>query len=338
MSYNINLSVRLFVFTVLLYLPSLSAPLPSLNLPTLTKDSNLIAIGKIISVQDAGENILSWRGHSIPVQSKLAKMQVSRVLKGQTSESMITFEFVKTIRVSIGFKDVRVGQFGMFFLKLNAKNGFTVTDYYYPYIVAAIATPGAVSGDFERVIAEVANVLALPQTTSADKIQAIDVLDPIHTSSTLESLQLAANSDNTSVKLRSIAALLRRNNISKLGAAEKILLYPPKGIDSYLIVNLAHALTKIRNPKAIPALARLLESSNTVVRQSSAYAIRHTGGDAAIKPLTKALYDSDRDVRYQAVMGLAVITEQYSWGPALDGYESNEQHYLTYWRKWAARR
>jgi HEAT repeat protein len=291
-------------------------------------------------MQDAGESALSWRGHSIPVQIKLAKMQVSRILKGQTSESTIIFEFVKTIRMSVGFADVGMGQFGMFFLKKNAKNGFTVTDYYYPYVVAAIDAPGAVSAgnDFERVIAEVTNVLELPQTTLADKIKAIDILDQIYTSSALKSMQLAAGDKNASVKLKAVTALLRRNDISKLEVAEKFLLNPSNKIDPYLLVNLANALKGVKDPKAIPTLARLLESTNIVVRQSSAYAIRRAGGDAAIKPLTKALYDSDRDVRYQAVMGLAVITEQHPWGPELDRYESNEQHYLTYWRNWAARR
>ncbi|HKQ72666.1 MAG TPA: HEAT repeat domain-containing protein [Blastocatellia bacterium] len=291
-----------------------------------------------MSVQDSGEKTLQWRGHSIPVQSKYAKIQVNRILKGQTSESAIIFEFVKTIRMSIGFADVRVGQFGMFFLKRNTKNGLTVTDYYYPYVVATAAVPKTASGDFERVIAEVTNVLAQPQATLTEKIKAIDILDQIDTPIVLESLLLNANSENISIKIRSVTALLRRNNISKLDVAEKILLAPPTSIDSYLIGNLARALEGIKDPNAIPTLGRLLESHNIALRYSSAYAIRHTGVDAAIKPLTKALYDNDQNVRYQAVMGLAEITRQYSWGPALDQYNSNEQHYLNYWRNWAAKR
>jgi hypothetical protein len=338
MSYRFKPGIRLFVIMMLFYLPASAVPQPTSDLSALTKDSSLIVVGEIVSVQDVGEGVLSRPAGSIPVQNKIGKIRVSRILKGQTQESTITFDFVQTI-IWYDIRDVRVEQVGMFFLKPNAKNGFTVTSYYDPFVVAAIAAPRAAGNDFERVLAEVVNVLALPQTTWVDKFKAIDILERFETPATSEALRLAAKNENIRIRLRSVAALLRRNDISELGVAEKILSNPPSGGDpDYLIGNLAKSLDEVKDTKAIPILTRLLTSRYVEARRSSAMALRRMKVDAVINPLTKALYDNDRDVRYHAVMGLAEITKQYSWAPAKDKYVSNEQHYLTYWRNWAAKR
>jgi hypothetical protein len=72
--------------------------------------------------------------------------------------------------------------------------------------------------------------------------------------------------------------------------------------------------------------------------KGAAAALRHTGVDAAMEPLSIALQDSDREVRYQAVLGLATITGKAEWGPTLNLFERDEQRYLTYWRERMRRR
>ena len=337
MFYKYGLRILLFAIMILFYATSVAVPLPPPNLPALTKESILIVVGKIVSVRDAGEGVLSLQGRSIPVQKKIGKIQVSRILKGQHSDPTITIEFVQTI-IWYGIKDVRMEQVGMFFLKSNASNGFIFTSYYYPFVVAAMAAPRAGGNDNDRVLAEVVNVLDLPQTTWVDKYAAIDVLDGIETPAASASLRLAAKSGDMRVKLRAVAVLLRRNDISELEFAEKMLSRPPRGSDTNLISNFAPALHGVKDPKAIPSLVRLLGSRYVEVRRSSALALRRIGSDAAINPFMKALYDSDRDVRYHAVMGLAEITKQYPWAPAREKYDSNERRFLTYWRNWAASR
>jgi len=75
-----------------------------------------------------------------------------------------------------------------------------------------------------------------------------------------------------------------------------------------------------------------------LIRRAAAAALRHTQADGAIGPLSMALEDSDREVRYQAVLGLATITGQNEWSPTLDQFEREEQHYLSYWREWVKTR
>lgn len=73
-------------------------------------------------------------------------------------------------------------------------------------------------------------------------------------------------------------------------------------------------------------------------RRAAAAALRHTGSNAAVDALSSALQDSDREVRYHAVLGLATITGLDEWGPSLELFDREEERYLTHWRAWAKSR
>jgi len=293
----------LFFATIILHSSTSAVSFPSLNLPALTGKSSLIAVGKVVSVRYDGAETVSVQGQSFSAKRKLAELQVSRLIKGQSTNSTIYFEFVTTI-IYLGFGDIFVNQTGMFFLIPKSPHGltFTVTDNYHPVVVAVMTAPKAAGSDYERVIAEVVNVLALPQTTLDEKMEAISVLDPIITPDTTTSLRSAANNLNMNVKLRAVSALLKRNDITKIEIAEKALLQTSKEADLNLIRGLASSLHGIKDIKAIATLTRLLDSSLVEARRSAAYALRQMGISGIIKPLTKALYDKDQEVRYQAVI------------------------------------
>ena len=90
----------------------------------------------------------------------------------------------------------------------------------------------------------------------------------------------------------------------------------------------------VRNPKAIPILERLLRSPDFKVRRGAAQALRNTGSSQAVAGLAEALNDSERDVRYIAVIGLGEITRQDEWSPSIDNFSEHEAYFLSYWRNW----
>jgi HEAT repeat protein len=192
--------------------------------------------------------------------------------------------------------------------------------------------------DLDRVIAEIAHVLTSTRPSTDDKVGAITALERVNTQVAIKALRIAVDSSNINLRLRALAALLKKNDISKLDIAASTLLNEAAVSDQFLYVNLAGALRSVRNPDAIPVMIRLLESPAPHVRRAATSAIRNSGVDAAISPLAKALHDSDREVRYQAVIGLAEITGQDNWGPSVDLYARDEQRYLGYWQDWAKRR
>jgi hypothetical protein len=80
-----------------------------------------------------------------------------------------------------------------------------------------------------------------------------------------------------------------------------------------------------------------MKSTQVLTRRAVAYALRHAGTKEAVPGLAVGLNDPDREVRYQAVIGLAELTEpepgqEGLWGPAVDKFEQDELLYLNYWR------
>ena len=139
----------------------------------------------------------------------------------------------------------------------------------------------------------------------------------------------------TKTRNRIAAALLKRNEVSVLSFATRSILSVPPIIDKNEIWQLADSIEMgISNPTAIPQLLQLLKSAEPKVRQAVAVSLRASQSYTVIKPLASLLSDSNREVRYLAVLGLANITKQSEWGPSIDLFARDENRFLNYWKNW----
>jgi hypothetical protein len=59
------------------------------------------------------------------------------------------------------------------------------------------------------------------------------------------------------------------------------------------------------------------------------------GGWASLCPLATTLDDTDFEVRYYGVTGLAEISGQLEWHPNMEVFRAEEARYLRHWRDWA---
>ena len=311
--------------------------IPALILEDLTRDADLIVVGEARAVWEEERTTLDINGQPISARRMVAQLRVSRVIKGQFDQPNVSCAFSLPESGS-AYKEVVVGQFGLFFLRAEQQHGYVVLHPYYPFVVASRDAPEVRGGYFDRVVAEVAQVLTSPGTTSHQRRQAIDVLGGLKTGAATIALRKAADQSDRTLRMEAIAFLLRRNDISALSIAEGILFSSAKNGQDYVLKNLAFALEGISDPQAIPSLARLLEADDVQTRRSAAAALRHTSVEDAFEPLSRALEDSDREVRYHAVLGFAEITKQGEWGPSIPKYIEDEQRYLTHWREWAKNR
>ena len=99
----------------------------------------------------------------------------------------------------------------------------------------------------------------------------------------------------------------------------------------------AAALGQLRNADALPHLEQtLIESPSTAARLAAAEAVRAQRNPSAEACLIKALDDPDREVRYQAVMGLADTERNYrpGWGPGFDEFQQEEAPTIALWKAW----
>ncbi|MFB3813064.1 MAG: HEAT repeat domain-containing protein [Terriglobales bacterium] len=97
-----------------------------------------------------------------------------------------------------------------------------------------------------------------------------------------------------------------RNHIYRLEVVKDRLLNPADTPHD-LLGNAAGSLAGLRDPKAIPALTKLIEAKNSEINRGAAAALRQTGSTLALKPLARLLDDNDALVRYYAVVGLGEI-------------------------------
>ena len=314
-----------------------ATPIPALDLPGLAGGADLVVVGQVTGVREEGRSTISTQGRSIPARKMAATLRADRVLKGRFSAAVVTFGFLAP-QVPLGYQGIGPTQFGLFFLRAS-QQGYEVLDPYHPFIVAAPDAPAIEGSPLDRAIAEVAHVLNSPKAPPDERVRAAEILEGVETPAATEALRKAVRAPDDHISLHAAAALLRRKDISVLGLAEKALTAPPQNIDAGLRRKLAFALRDgVTDPEAVPALTRLLRAGDVVTRRSAAAALRHVGDDSVIRPLSLALHDGDREVRYQAVLGLAAVTGQSEWGPSLDMFVSGEQRYLDYWREWAKTR
>jgi hypothetical protein len=314
-----------------------ATPIPTLDVPALTREANLIAIGRISSIEEQGHtNIEMVGGQSISARQMIATLRVNRMIKGRSDKPTLFFRFFIPDS-SLAYASIIPTQIGMFFLRETQQQEYVILNPYYPFIVAAPEALTARGSDLDQVVAELAHVITSSRVSQNERSAAIAALDTVKTVAATVALRDAAMNNDATLRILAAGALLRRNDISVMSMVENMLLRPAES-EKPMLGSVAFNLEGVKDPKAIPSLSRLLDAGDIQTRRAAAAALRNTGSPSAIEPLSKGLEDNDIEVRYSAVIGLAEITKQYGHGPAVDLYMQDEQRYLTYWQGWAKNR
>lgn len=308
------------------------------ELGVLCDQADAVVVGRVGDVRKLGPATMVISGTSYPADLMVAQITVDKVLKGsaRTRDINLNFSLPKTLATNVTVGGVVAGQYGVFFLR-SATDGYDILDPDYPWVVAYPGSPATSGSVLDQVTAEVCYVLKSPQTTPGDKQEALLVLRGVSSPLVTRALKEAARDAVSDVRFTAMALLLQRNDISELATAQSILLHPPPNIDQNALDGLAFAIRfGVHDPKAIPSLAAMVLAKNVNVRKGAATALRRTHDSAAIKPLTLALNDTDPDVLYQAVIGLAELTyTSGEWAPGEGLFLKDQKRYLDYWREWA---
>jgi hypothetical protein len=291
--------------------------LSPLDIERLTSEADIIVIARVNSIN-----------------GRRASLSVDKVVKGAANARTVDIELIAD---ATGQQRVTSSQVGMFFLKTNAKGGYRVLDPDYPSV---IAPPDAVVIDgspVDRAVSIVGELLTKPNNVDVRR-EAVRVLSSARNERATELLREGSKAADPVVRMQSLSALVSRDDLGALETAEPILLHPPARIEQYLLDNLSAAVEGIKDPKAIPILQRLLSSSSSRTRVAAVASLRHMHISGAIEALVIALGDPNHEVRYEAVIGLAELTGQNQWAPAVDKFAQNEQRYLDHWKEWSRTR
>lgn len=315
-------------------------PAPMLSLPNLTREADLIVVGQIDKVTKAGhasQDAQKQGAQCGPVNQMTATLHVLRVVKGQFDGPDLDIGYL-LCEAATGalYGGVSEGKQGMFFLHSTESQNYVFADRYYPFVIAVADAPPIAPTDteFDRVVAEVAHALSSPVATYYDRQAAISALEFVKSRAALTALRHASRDNDAKLGLQATASLLRHNDISGLDAAVDMLLNPPADIPNYLIAGLGYSIQAgVTDERAVPALTRLFNSPIVENRKVAVTALGQTHSKAASEVLTKALDDTDQQVRYKAVTGLAQVTGETDGMPSLEFFQKSEQGYLKHWRE-----
>src|SRR6266436_9544852 len=127
---------------------SLVAPL---DLQALTKNADLIVVGRVESVRSSDYLIENVEGRTMKAQRMVALLSVDKVIKGQPDGPTLSFDFLMP-GTQLPYRDIRASQFGMFFLSKNKAQGYTVLNPYYPFVIASSAPIATDGENLDRVV------------------------------------------------------------------------------------------------------------------------------------------------------------------------------------------
>ena len=311
-----------------------------IDVPTLIRDANLIAVGEVTDVWSNGREVSQFDGISESGRLMQARLRILRMLKGNAVDELM-FTFFRSNFGDSGFVGVNKGEFGLFFFR-ESGDGLIFASHEYPKIIAGQEQCVTAGEPLDRVVGELACVIESPTSAVFDRISALGALATAPATSATEVLQRAAHELPAPLNLLAAIDHVARNDISALPLIEEgartspMLDISDKG--STMQYHWGRALEGIKNAAAIPALARMLMVDDSEIRQGAVEGLRNTESEAALEPLSKALNDSNSWVRWKAVMALATITHQKEWYPVYDQFKENEQLYLDYWKAWAIRK
>jgi hypothetical protein len=336
-----NLIVRKFIVVALLVgaLCAGSRVVPALDLDQLTADATFIAVGQIVSTREVGKTVLSIGDQEVSARSMAAELRVDQTLKGFSGRDpfLLQFQFVLP-EEPVGWRKVDPFSYRIFFLK-SVSGGLTIANPYYPSLIAIPGIEVKEDTPIERVVSLLGAVLASPTASLEQKREAVFPLTRTKSLAAIRALKGGAEERDLALRLSVSAALLERDDISTLQSTEAILRSPNPALPDYLVHNLAYAISQgVRNEEAVPSLTRLLRARSTETRRAAASALMHVSTNSSIKTLLITLSDSDLQVRYYSVVGLAEITGQMDWRPNMDDFVSDQQRYLNHWREWARNR
>jgi len=305
----------------------------AIDVAALVDSSDVIVSGTATSVTEEGRATINTACGSLAGKKLLLVLLPDETIKGAPEIATVSVELVIP-DAPCAIRGVPPEQYGIFFLQ-QAGSLYKFSDPLYPYLPAVRSGQPSNGPPLDRVVEKLGEVLTREHSTKPEALSSLGALSTISTQSATETLRGACDKTTGNLRLLIASTLVSRNDLTGLGVIEKALLHPNTE-PNYPFVNMAASLAGLKDPQAIPALKRLLQTHEPHITKGVAIALRQSGSADAEEPLSHLLNDNDKLVRYYAVVGLGEITRQDEWTPAFDEFQNNESKYLSYWRDWAA--
>jgi len=304
----------------------------AIDVAALVDSSDVIVSGTATSVTEEGRATINTACGSLAGKKLLLVLLPDETIKGAPEIATVSVELVIP-DAPCAIRGVPPEQYGIFFLQ-QAGSLYKFSDPLYPYLPAVRSGQPSNGPPLDRVVEKLGEVLTHEHSTKPVALSSLGALSTIRAKSATETLRGACDKTSGDLRLLIASTLVSRNDLTGLGVIEKALLHPSTE-PNYPFVNMAASLAGLKDPQAIPALKRLLQTNEPHITKGVAIALRQSGSSNALEPLSRLLTNNDEQVRYYAVVGMGEITKQDEWTPTYSEFHEHQARYVSYWKDWA---
>ena len=303
-----SISIALVVLSLTVLRATATIVIPP-NIDSLVATSNLVILGELLVVERGAYRTVEANGMRIQVRADQYVVRIDDVINGAAG-SAVRFEVLASQDNTDTWKVPPIQIYGLFFLRRDDKGKFSLPDTDNGYIAVPRGVHGLGTTPQDRVMSILAQMLSFPNNQYANH-QALSYLTTSKSKAANSILRDAlAKVGDPELRIRIANALVLQGDATSLKYLKQVFLTEP-GIfvssEQEKIFGDVIGLY-IKDPEAISDLTALLNARSVLIRRGVVQALRRTNSPKAIKGLIKAAKDSDPQVRYLGVAGLAEVT------------------------------
>lgn len=328
-----------FIAVALICVPASAAravPIEALNLTALTKASDVIAIGRVLSISDAGPTTISTGGGPVDGRRMTATFAADLFIKGDLQPARLQFVFVVPAE-PLGYVGVKATEEAKILFLARRQTELDVASPYSPFLPAP-GGPLNLEGNtaLDRVADAIGQVLNDPSAEPRARADSLWALSTAESPMAIRALTRALEDHDRSIQLEAAGALLGLNSMTGLDVAEEALAHPDQNPSDGIQALRSGIWSGLKDSNAVPVLARLARLPEVETRRAAVRALRQTQSPSAIRALADGLDDLDPVVRRTCVLGLAETTGERP--PYLAKSGATEDDRVAFWRDWARQR
>jgi hypothetical protein len=187
----------------------------ALDLDALTHDSDLIVVGRVISVREVDTTRVTVFSQEYRARVLVGTVHVDQILKGAVSSDTVSFKFYQP-ETFVGWQSATVNNYAAFFLRPDSNGAWEFTNPYYPWTPALPGSSLSGSTAIDRVIESIEAVLRSSTSVLNEKLAALQVISYSRSRASDAALRSAVSQEDEDVRLGAAAVLLHRNDLSGL--------------------------------------------------------------------------------------------------------------------------
>jgi hypothetical protein len=296
-------------------------PVPVLNVRDLAEQSTVIVKGRTLKVNQA-------------LQEAIALVSVDKALKGRVSGKIIAVRFSRDPAGSQ--MNLEEGEYAMLFLKSNPDGRYSFAEPQAGKI--AITSRNVAWADSQTTAVKLeaelfASLSDSNREVARSALAHVGDLQKVRSTQAIREIAAVGNPDYQGL---AYVALLKLGDYSLLDRAIIFAEQPVQDPEVWRPqMGVIEAISEIEEPSVLPTLHSLLASPLTSLRRAAAKAVRTISDPSSVPFMVRALDDTDVDVQYDAVMGLAAIDGSSSDNaPARDLFNHAPARYVGHWKVW----